>query len=181
MLKKMGRMFSLIALCIAVNVAAASQSELAFDPYTGETTTSTTSEVNSSTFSANLTPSGGDSMTASPLGLTPGFWKQKHHFFAWNEYETTDNYWEVFGLTPPNSSNFTLLQALSTGGGGEKALGRHAVAALLNASSPYVNYPFTEEQIFNMVQNAYLSKDFEATKNLLEAANEAGGEFPKNQ
>ena len=66
----------------------------------------------------------------------------------------------------------TLLEVLKTGGGGEKALGRHAVAALLNASNLDVGYLYTVDEVIAMVQGAYYSRDFETAKNLLEAQNE---------
>ena len=54
------------------------------------------------------------------------------------------------------------------------ALGRHATAALLNAVSPKVNYLYTEIEVIQMVQDAYTSGDFEATKDLFETQNELG-------
>ena len=41
------------------------------------------------------------------------------------------------------SNSTTLLDALSTGGGGKYRLGRHATAALLNASQSGVDYGMT--------------------------------------
>jgi hypothetical protein len=108
-------------------------------------------------------PSGGE-------GCTPGYWKQEQHFDSWVNYVPGDLYNVVFGV----NYNKTLLEALETGGGGEKALGRHATAALLNAANPDVNYAYTEGQIIAMVQDAYGSGDYESTKNLFEAQNEAG-------
>jgi hypothetical protein len=60
------------------------------------------------------------------------------------------------------------------GGGGAKALARHATAALLNASNPAVHYPYTVTQVIFTVRLAYSSGDFETGKNLLAAANEVG-------
>jgi len=66
----------------------------------------------------------------------------------------------------------TLLEVLKTGGGGEKALGRHAVAALLNASNLDVGYLYTVDEVIAIVQGAYNSGDFETAKNQLEVQNE---------
>ena len=49
---------------------------------------------------------------------------------------------------------------------------RHAVAAYMNAVSE-VEYAYTEAEVTSMVQAAYASGEFEATKNLFEAANES--------
>ena len=53
-------------------------------------------------------------------GCTPGYWKQPHHFDSWVGYQTGDEFDVVFGVP----YDVTLLQALTTGGGAEKALGR---------------------------------------------------------
>lgn len=48
------------------------------------------------------------------------------------------------------TAGMSLLDVLGQGGGGDKALGRHAVAALLNALSPSVDYPYTSAQVKQM-------------------------------
>ena len=68
----------------------------------------------------------------------------------------------------------TLLQAAEAGGGGAIALGRHAVAALLNASNPDVESGQTEAEVKAIVQNAYATGDFEGAKDILEDINEQG-------
>lgn len=108
-------------------------------------------------------------------GLTPGFWKQSHHFSYWTGHNSGDSYNSVFGVHDPDSP--TLLEALGRGGGGYAALGRHAVAALLNAASANVDYAFTEDQIIGMVQQGYCTGDFESFKNQLEAENEQGADL----
>jgi hypothetical protein len=105
-------------------------------------------------------------------GCTPGYWKQEHHFDSWVGFSPSDDFETVFGVDA--SFDKTLLGALQQGGGGEKALGRHAVAALLNAASPDVSFAFTEAQVISLVQNAYATGDFEGAKNLLEAQNQQG-------
>jgi len=71
-----------------------------------------------------------------------------------------------------NPTNFGSVVAIE--GGGENALGRHAVAALLNATNPNVSYLYTQEQVIAMVQQAYASGTFEAIKDLFVLQNEAG-------
>ena len=61
----------------------------------------------------------------------------------------------------PTLTNPTLLEALKAGGGGQNALARHAVAALLNASSPDVDFDFTTAEVIAMVQDAVASGDFD--------------------
>jgi hypothetical protein len=109
-------------------------------------------------------PSGGQ-------GCTPGYWRQEQHFDSWVNYSPSDYYDPTFGV---DGSFETLLDAVWARGGGEKALARHAVAALLSASSPDVDYAFTVGEIMAMVQAAYDSGDFEYAKNQFEYQNELG-------
>jgi alcohol dehydrogenase class IV len=70
-----------------------------------------------------------------------------------------------------------LLQVLWFGAGGLDALGRHAVAALLNAAHPYTSPPpaiDTPAEVILAFQKAFDSGNYEATKNMFAAANSAG-------
>jgi hypothetical protein len=101
-------------------------------------------------------------------GCTPGYWKQKQHFDSWSVNPPGESFSTVFGV----DYDMTLLEALKTGGGGEKALGRHATAAYLNALSPDVAYYYSVGEIINIVQGAYATGEFETAKDLLEAQND---------
>lgn len=109
-------------------------------------------------------------------GCTPGYWKQDQHFDSWKVYSQGADFDATFGVnffTP----NLTLLQALENGGGGLDALGRHAVAALLNAAAGSgVGYPYTTAQVIAIVRGtgSYSALSVEARKNLLADANELG-------
>ena len=94
-------------------------------------------------------------------GCTPGYWKQVHHFDAWTGYEPGDSFAATFGVGfEAKSAGLTLREALRLQGGnrGLNQLARHAVAALLNASSPNVAYPLTEEEIIALVGGAAVAK-----------------------
>lgn len=110
--------------------------------------------------------------TGNYQGLTPGFWKQPHHLMYWVDYSPTDDYETVFGVNA--SFTLTLLETLWQGGGKEKALGRHAVAAILNASHPDINYYYSVAEIIAIVQDAYVTGKFNAAKDLLEKQNQLG-------
>jgi hypothetical protein len=89
--------------------------------------------------------------TGGGEGRTPGFWKQAHHFGHWPDQWcphascgcTPTQFCAVFncagagaGCTSAVNGAYagkTLLDVLKQGGGGFKALGRHAVAGLLNS------------------------------------------------
>jgi hypothetical protein len=119
-------------------------------------------------------------------GLTPGFWK--NHVDCWVGYSPSDKFADVFGVTitigGPGGSDPTLLQVLGAGGGvNEKqgvyiALGRHAVAALLNAAHPHIDYPMTEQEVIEAVYDAITNTDktdAEPLKDMLDTYNNAGG------
>lgn len=92
-------------------------------------------------------------------GCSPGFWKQPQHLDYWEVYAPDDVFETVFGVDATFSA-VTLLQVLNQGGGGEKALARHAVAALLNSTSSEVDYGLTTDQVIAHVQNAYMTGEF---------------------
>lgn len=130
----------------------------------------------------DVTPTKTPTATATPTetpppdggeGCTPGYWRQGHHFDSWVGYSPDDDFDSVFGV----ASSFgpaTLGEAVQLGGGGENALARHAVAALLNAANDDVSYAFTTGDVIGMVQGAYATGDFESVKDQFEAENEAG-------
>ena len=120
-------------------------------------------------------------------GCTPGYWKQEQHLGSWVGYSPGILFSEVFdrdititskegdgdkGRKPQDLTDPTLLQALKANGGGINALARHAVAALLNANNPDVNYEYSVAQIISMVQAAIDSGEYGSTKDMLEMANE---------
>jgi hypothetical protein len=126
----------------------------------GGTSSSTSSSTSTSTSSttSTTTPPGEE-------GCTPGFWKQPQHLDAWVIYspdQTLESVFDVpdaFGL-----DDVTLLAALDFAGGPTTAdaaevLLRQAVAALLNAASPDVDYPLTEAEIIAQVNAALATGD----------------------
>jgi len=104
-------------------------------------------------------------------GCTPGYWK--NHTCKWPApYRPTSSFNDTFGVAAFDS-DITLLAAARQGGGGINALGRHAVAALLNAASTAVDFGMTPDQVIEAVQAALASGgDIEGTKNLLADLNE---------
>jgi hypothetical protein len=107
-------------------------------------------------------------------GCTPGFWKQPHHLDSWPApYAPSQTFAETFGVD--TFGDDTLLEVLGANGGGANALGRHAVAALLNGASEGVSYGMSAAQVLTAVQTALGKKgDIEGTKNILVALNEKG-------
>lgn len=68
-----------------------------------------------------------------------------------------------------------LSRHFETGGGREKALGRHAVAALLNASSSDVSYEYSVSEVINLVRDAWSgAQDIQDVENVLAGENEMG-------
>lgn len=107
-------------------------------------------------------------------GCTPGYWKQPHHFDSWPApYLPGTPFSSVFENAFPGK---TLLQVVSTGGGGLIALGRHTVAALLNAASSGVDYDMTPADVISAFNAVYPGPDtsYERLKNIFEDYNEQG-------
>ena len=123
-------------------------------------------------------------------GCTPGFWK--NHESLWDSlsdpavsampaglrFTTTTTFNSYFGLTlaqSPFNNNATMHDAISAGGGGPKALARHAVAALLSVGAG-LNYQFPPgatdfTSLYNVIKAAYVSGHYEPLATQLAAAN----------
>jgi len=129
---------------------------------------------------ANVTP------TPEPEGCTPGYWK--NHLGEWpslpSPYQPDTLFANVFAsVGSPYQDVFkdlTLQDALMQGGGCEKALGRHGVAALLNAEMLEGSFGLTTGQVISMVNAGLSSGDcptIEGIKDTLEVHNEASCPF----
>jgi hypothetical protein len=111
-------------------------------------------------------------------GCTPGFWK--NHKGAWPApYTTSSQFDDVFNVSAAFAGTLgggkTLLNVLKQGGGCEKALGRHAVAALLNSLHVGVSFGKSSGQVISKVNAALATANcavIEATKNELADLNE---------
>ena len=122
----------------------------------------------------------------SCAGCTPGYWKQPQHLDAWGPtgFLPTNKFNTVFSVTQyvkSNGSPYTLLEVLQLLNGNGNGtpdpistnLGFHAVAALLNAAHPNVNYGYTSGEIIALFQSHYLT-DGAALKDSLAMLNERG-------
>ncbi len=106
-------------------------------------------------------------------GCTPGFWKNHTELWA-NPYMSDDLFATYFEDAFPGS---TLLDVLGQGGGGLIALGRHTVAALLNAAHTDVPYPMSTDEIINAFNDIYpdgTKQDYNALKDIFEGYNQIG-------
>ncbi|MFP5382055.1 MAG: hypothetical protein ACLGG4_07300 [Gammaproteobacteria bacterium] len=113
-------------------------------------------------------------------GCTPGYWKVPPHFDSWaaTGFNTTDTFNAVFGVTQyvrSNGTPYTLLEVMvELNGNGDPIspnLGFHAVAALLNAAHPDVNFGYTAGELITLFQNNYLTNSA-GLKDSLEMLNE---------
>jgi hypothetical protein len=112
-------------------------------------------------------------------GCSQGYWK--NHAASWpaTGFTTGQTLESVFNVPDHlGLDNVSLLAALNTGGGGVSALMRQAVAALLNAAHPDVDYPATVSAIVADVNSALASGNnatIEALKNRLDTWNNLHG------
>jgi hypothetical protein len=108
-------------------------------------------------------------------GCSQDYWKG--HKNNWGKsFKHGDKFSAIFQVD--SAGNRSLSDTLDIDGGGSKELGREAVAALLNASNPEVNYFYTPAQVKAMVKNAYQTKDYTTTTNLLKQRNKSS--CPRN-
>ena len=106
-----------------------------------------------------------------PEGCTPGYWRQAHHYDSWTAPYTPDTIYSAVFMVGPDDRLGDTVQAI---GGGLNALLRHSTAALLNAASSDVDYPYTVAEVIAMTQAAINGGDIEGTKDLFDAANNLG-------
>lgn len=113
-------------------------------------------------------------------GCTLGYWKVKQHHDSWPApYNTGSNLQVSFG---PHAFNASFLTALNYKGGpgidgGKRILLKQAVAALLSATSPNVDYPISAATVTSQVAAALASNDREVMLSLsttLDAYNNQG-------
>ena len=122
-------------------------------------------------------------------GLTPGWWKNQAirlNFWEPTGYAPEDQIQSVFTVPSQLSelSDDTLLEALAYGGGkntigGARILLRAAVAAILNAAHPDIDYPWTVASVISAVNNALASLNRDAMVTLagqLDAFNNLGAD-----
>ncbi len=111
-------------------------------------------------------------------GCSHGFWKNNPSAWGPTGYSTGQKLNTVFNISG-SLGHHTLLQALNFGGGSsledaKKILLRQAVAAVLNAAHPNVNYPMTPQEVIAAVNTALASNNRNTILNLassLEAKN----------
>lgn len=113
-------------------------------PLAGWTQTSATctSSLGGSEVPASIGLTAGETVTCTFVNTkivvqaqycSPGYWKQSQHFDSYVTYSPNSTFFSVFGVDAFPGK--TLVQVLSTGGGGLEAYGRKAVGALLNSSA----------------------------------------------
>ena len=112
--------------------------------------------------------------TIDGQGCTPGYWRQPQHYGNWSGGYTPDTQFSaVFEDAFPGQ---TLGEVVQIKGGGLNALGRHTVAALLNAASDSVGYGMTPAEVIAAFNAVYPGSDtdYETLKNQFAAMNERG-------
>jgi hypothetical protein len=118
-----------------------------------------------------IVPGGGE-------GCTPGYWKQEHHFCNWPEpYQPNQLFSMWFDDAFPGKTLITVLSQPASAAPGPNqlnSLGRHTVAALLNAASDYVDYDLTPQAVIDLFNDTYpgSTHDYNVTKAIFSGFNE---------
>ena len=112
------------------------------------------------------TPGFWKNWTGAPPGLQPNAWAATG--YHWSDPFTSAGFVNAY-------RNRTFLQVLDQGGGGRNALGRHTVAALLNAAHPNVSYDLTVAEVVAMFNDVIQNNgNVNALRSLFESYNEQG-------
>jgi hypothetical protein len=126
-------------------------------------------------------------------GLTPGFWKTNvdtKRAVAWPRlsdgslvFDPLQPISSLFTGLPASLASLSLAAGLGLGGGGVEALLRHAIAAVLNATHPYVAYPLSAAEVVKLTNDAIASGDaatITALKDRLEGYNRLESDLDAN-
>jgi uncharacterized repeat protein (TIGR01451 family) len=104
--------------------------------------------------------------------LGPNYWKQANNFASWTGYAQNAFFGTVFGAGPLDK---TLIQILNQNSGtDERKMQKEAVAALLNAAHPGIDFDYSETEVKTKVQQAYAigEPDFDDVEEDLKEANQ---------
>ena len=117
------------------------------------------------------------STTTFRLGpLSKGFWQANLSLWAEAGVDPNASFNETFGLTGENApADQTLLEALTSKGGGEAALAQEAVIVLLNIGHSEVDYAVSADDLTLVVQSTYETGNFKEASKALKKAN--NGDF----
>ena len=177
--RRLGRLLSIPVLAVCGFAIAGTLAGVGLATDSTTTSTSPSTSTSTTTTTTTTTPEGGE-------GCTPGFWKGNavnKGASQWADpYDPTDLVSSVF-VAPKNIGSLTLLAGLQLGGGGVNALTRHAIAAVLSAAHPDIDYPLTVAEIVAAVNAAYASGDagvIEDLKNVLDTFNNLGCGISQN-
>jgi hypothetical protein len=181
--RRLGKLLGLPVLAVCGFAIAATLASVGLADITTTDTSSTNStstSTSTTTTTTTTTPEGGE-------GCTPGFWKNnadKKGATQWTDpYDPGDLVSSVFSAAPAPIGGKTLLAGLEQGGGQLDALTRHAIAAVLSAAHPDIDYPLTVSEIVAAVNAAYLSNDADVVEDLkdeLDAFNNLGCDISQN-
>ncbi len=110
-------------------------------------------------------------------GCGPGFWKKRKNFGSWVAFTPGDKFEDMFPGVTAATGNKTLLKVLKGGRKyrhKSKGFAKHAVTAMLNATNPAVNFIYDVNGVQQIVQDAYASRSFKMSKEILRSANKEG-------
>jgi hypothetical protein len=111
-------------------------------------------------------------------GCTPGYWKNHHPGGSAGGSWPTGYYNDLFNKHFENAfPGMTLDAVLHQGGGDLNALGRHTVAALLNAAALGDAFHLTTTEVINMFNGVFPGGDYEGLKDTFEDYNSHGCPF----
>jgi len=108
-------------------------------------------------------------------GCTPGYWRQPHHCDSYPEpYMCSTRFDDVFDDAFGSATLKRVAAGRAGGSNALRQLGKHTVAALLNAQSSDVSYPLTADEVIMMFNAAYpgTNAEYRALKDFFEMFND---------
>jgi hypothetical protein len=118
---------------------------------------------------------------AASQGCGPDFWFLNQSEEYWTDYDPSDSFADVFDV---DAQDLTLLEMLASEGEAprnQRVLRAEAVAALLNASHPDITFAFDEDEVIELVQDAFDTGELEKVTEQLHAENRQGCPYSEAQ
>ena len=177
--RRLGKLLGLPVLAVCGFAIAATLASVGLADITTTDTSSTTNSTSTSTSTTTTTtPKAGRAARPGSGRTTP---IRRGPASGLTPTTRTDLVSSVFSAAPAGIGSKTLLAGLQQGGGQLDALTRHAIAAVLSAAHPDIDYPLTVDEIVDMVNDAYLGlTDVEDLKNDLDTFNNLGCDISQN-
>ncbi len=102
-------------------------------------------------------------------GADVAYWQDPENRSQWQGFQADNSFETVFGVSPGRA--MSLADALQQPGGETGSLLSQSVTALLNAAHPEMDSEYSQQEVIQLVQDAFATGDFQAATMLFEKQN----------